>query len=52
MTFSELIPIIAMILYFIQACIMLTNSQYGFAIMWFAYGMANVGIIMASKSPS
>ena len=49
-TLADLIPILAMLLYICQAGIMLSQGQYGFSFMWFAYAMANAGIIMAQKA--
>jgi hypothetical protein len=38
------------LLYFIEAGRLLYNSQTGFALTFFAYGLANVGLIMAIRN--
>ena len=50
MTLSEFIPIIVGVLYTIQGVILLADKQYGFAIMWGAYALANLGLIIAQSS--
>ena len=50
MSFADIIPTMALCLYFIQAVIMLSQGQYGFSLMWGSYALANVGLIMAQKA--
>ena len=47
---ADAIPSIVLCLYLMQAGIMLSTGQYGFSFMWFAYAMANVGLIWAQKA--
>lgn len=49
MSSADIVPLLAMILYLCQAVVMLTQHQYGFSFMWFAYAMANVGVLFAQK---
>ena len=49
MNYSDYIPLICGCLYAAQGIIMLTRGQHGFALMWAAYALANVGIIIAAK---
>jgi len=42
-----LIPGSVGLLYIIQGVYHLTKKEYGFAIMWLAYGIANLGLILA-----
>ena len=49
-TYSDYIPLICACLYAGQGIIMLTQGQHGFALMWAAYALANVGIICAARS--
>lgn len=50
MNFSDLIPVIVMVLYSVQAAAMLREGQHGFAFMWLSYAMANVGILFAQRN--
>ncbi len=50
MNFSDLCPLLAMVLYIIQAVVMVREHQYGFAFMWLSYGLANLGIIFAQRT--
>ena len=50
MNLADAIPSIVLCLYLMQAGIMLSTGQYGFSFMWFAYAMANVGLIWAQKA--
>jgi len=49
MNSSDLIPILAMLLYSTQGFILLHKRQYGFALMWFSYAVANIGILIAQR---
>ena len=51
-TYSDYIPIICGCLYAAQGIIMLAQGQHGFALMWSAYALANIGIIIAAKGTS
>jgi hypothetical protein len=42
-----LIPSLVGLLYAGQAIYHLKNEEWGFALMWFAYSLANLGIILA-----
>ncbi len=52
MVFSDIVPLIAMCLYLVQAVVMIRDQQYGFAFMWLSYAMANLGIIFAQRTSS
>lgn len=39
-----IIPTLVGALYLVQGCIHASKKEWGLAIMWFAYGAANVGI--------
>lgn len=41
-----IIPTLVGALYLVQSIIHLSKKEWGLAIMWFAYGLANVGIIL------
>lgn len=39
-----IIPMLVGALYLIQSIMHLSKKEWGLAVMWFAYGLANVGI--------
>ena len=39
-----IIPTLVGALYLVQGCIHASKKEWGLAIMWLAYGLANVGI--------
>lgn len=43
-----LLPGITMALYFLTGCVFMTRREPWWALMYFAYALANVGIIWAS----
>lgn len=47
--YADIIPILAMILYSTQGLILFHKKQYGFALMWFSYAVANIGILIAQR---
>lgn len=49
MSYSDAIPVVCALLYAVQGIIMLTQHNYGFALMWASYALANIGIMYAAK---
>lgn len=49
MRLDDLIPVIVLVLYSAQAILLLRRGQYGFALMWFSYALANVGVLIAQR---
>lgn len=48
--FAALIPVLASLLYTIQAVFHLSQREWGWSLMWGAYALANLGIILAHNS--
>jgi hypothetical protein len=49
MNFEQIVISISALLYFSVGVAYLVKSQYAWALVWFAYATANVGLILASK---
>lgn len=49
MNLTTMLPLIVAILYLITAISFLLKRDYAWALVWFSYGLANVGLIIASN---
>lgn len=49
MSLTAILPGIVAILYFITAFSYLLKKDYAWALVWFSYGLANVGLIISSN---
>lgn len=47
MIITTLFPVIVLVLYLITSIAHLYKREYGWAMMWFFYSMANVGLLIA-----
>ena len=48
--FAALIPLITALLYSIQAMYHVSQKEWGWSLMWGAYALANLGIIIAHQT--
>lgn len=46
---SEPLAVLVGCIYLCAAVIELNASRYGYGVMWFSYGLANVGLIMSMR---
>ena len=49
MNFEQIVISISGVLYFSVGVSYLLKQQYAWAMVWFAYSMANVGLMLAAK---
>jgi len=49
MTFENYVVAVAALLYITVGCIYLTKGNFPWAMIWFCYGLANVGMIWAAR---
>ena len=49
MSLTAILPGIVAVLYFITALSYLFKRDYAWALVWFSYGMANIGLIIAGN---
>lgn len=49
MNFEQIVISISGLLYFSVAVSYLTKHQYAWAMVWFAYSVANLGLMLAAK---
>jgi hypothetical protein len=49
MNFEQIVISISALLYFSVGVAYLLKSQYAWSLTWFAYSIANVGLILAAK---
>ena len=49
MNFEQIVISISGVLYFSVAVSYFLKQQYAWAMVWFAYSMANVGLMLAAK---
>ena len=49
MNFEQIVISISALLYFSVGVSYLMKRQYAWAMVWFAYSMANLGLILTSK---
>jgi hypothetical protein len=50
MNFEHIVITIAALLYFLVGVVYCVKQQYAWAMTWFCYSFANVGLILASKN--
>lgn len=49
MNFEQIVILISALLYFSVSVSYLLKQQYAWALVWFAYTTANIGLILAGK---